>query len=286
MNFRILGAVARETSPGQSHETQPLLRWAGSKKRQFNALKHLFPRSFETYIEPFAGSASFLFRLSPRRAKINDINADLYDFYREVKINPLRLYRAFLRIPRTAHRYYEIRTAFNSLERGRKRVTYFYFLNRNCFNGIYRINGSGQFNVPFSDQRVSPYPTLQQFIESCEVIRKAKVYNMDFEAFCRTSVSHGDFVYLDPPYYRTGSRIFNEYGFPIFTLDDFDRLDKTLRRLDRVGALFLLSLPRTREAISLAQSWHSTIRFVRRTVAGNPIARRKQAELMIFNYDK
>jgi DNA adenine methylase len=137
-------------------EAQPLLRWAGSKKRQFHTLKEYFPARFETYAEPFAGSAAFLFRIGPPKAKINDINSDLYDFYRYAQRAPRELYSAFRKIPRTAKTYYRIREEFNSLTRGELRTQYFYFLNRNCFNGIYRVNREGAFNVPFSDDRVSP----------------------------------------------------------------------------------------------------------------------------------
>src|ERR1041385_6324787 len=217
------------------NDSQPLLRWAGSKKRQFNSFKEYFPDDFETYAEPFAGSAAFLFRIGPRKAKISDINTDLFDFYHYVKQSPKELYSEFLKIPRNAETYYRIRTEFNSLPRGRTRTQYFYFLNRNCFNGIYRVNRQGAFNVPFSDDRVSPYLDVEEFERSCQVIARTKLYNKDFEPFCRNSISTGDFVFLDPPYYRIGSRIFNEYGISEFVPADFVRLTKLLNYLDRVG---------------------------------------------------
>jgi DNA adenine methylase len=267
-------------------ESQPLLRWAGSKKRQFNSFKEYFPAHFETYAEPFAGSAAFLFRIGPRKAKISDINADLFDFYRYVKQSPKELYSEFRKIPRTAETYYRVRTKFNSLPRGRTRTQYFYFLNRNCFNGIYRVNRRGAFNVPFSDDRVSPYLDADEFERSCQIIARTKLYNKDFEPFCRASISTGDFVFLDPPYYRLGSRIFNEYGVSEFVPADFARLSELLDHLDRVGAKFLLSFPRTRESIALARHWNLAQRYVRRTIAGDASARRKQVEMLIFNYDQ
>lgn len=265
---------------------QPLLRWAGSKKRQFNVLSSYFPDCFATYVEPFAGSASFLFRMGPQNAKINDINFDLYDFYRYAQTSPKELYASFLRIPRTPDAYYTVRAKFNLAERSLKRAVYFYFLNRNCFNGIYRVNQSGAFNVPFSDDRVSPYLTTDEFDQSCQTLNRAQIHCADFEKFCRECVLAGDFVYLDPPYYRDGTRIFNEYGTSTFATSDFQRLGKLLNDLNRIGAKFLLSFPRTRESITLAKQWHSAIRYVRRTIAGDLNARRKQAEMLIFNYDK
>ena len=277
-----MGGISRD----HNVEAQPLLRWAGSKKRQFQTLKEYFPNKFETYAEPFAGSAAFLFRIGPPKAKISDINADLYDFYSYVQRSPNELYSAFRKIPRTAESYYSIRETFNSLARGKLRSQCFYFLNRNCFNGIYRVNQQGAFNVPFSDDRVSPYLEAEEFERSCEIIARTKLFNKDFEPFCRKSISTGDFVFLDPPYYRLGSRIFNEYGVSEFVSEDFERLSRLLGHLDRVGAKFLLSFPRTRESIALARHWNLAQRYVRRTIAGNTAARRKQIEMLIFNYDQ
>jgi DNA adenine methylase len=264
----------------------PLLRWAGSKKRQFEEFRTLFPTSFDSYVEPFAGSAAFVFRLRPHKSKINDINSDLCDFYVWAQKEPEKLYSSFIKIRRSPSVYYEVRKKFNSLPRGFSRSVYFYFLNRNCFNGIYRTNKAGQFNVPFSNSRVSPYLGRDEFINSIEALQNCKIHNKDFEAFCRSFVSHGDFVFLDPPYYRDGSRIFNEYGASVFDSEDFCRLSGLLKHLDGIGARFLLSFPRTRESILLSKSWYSEIRYVRRTVAGNPEARRKQSEMLIFNYVK
>jgi DNA adenine methylase len=235
-----MGGINREPNA----EAQPLLRWAGSKKRQFQTLKEYFPDQFETYAEPFAGSAAFLFRMGPPKAKISDINADLYDFYSYVQRSPNELYGAFRKIPRTAESYYRVRKKFNSLARGKLRTQYFYFLNRNCFNGIYRVNQQGAFNVPFSDNRVSPYLDAEEFERSCEIIARTKLFNKDFEPFCRKSISTGDFVFLDPPYYRLGSRIFNEYGVSEFVSEDFERLSRLLDHA--FGMLHALNPPSER----------------------------------------
>jgi DNA adenine methylase len=274
----------RTAAVGIARSSPPLLRWAGSKKRQFSEYEKFFPRAFDTYVEPFAGSASFLFRLRPEKSKINDINSDLCDFYRYARARPRKLYADFVKIRRSASVYYDTRQQLSGLARGFKRAVYFYFLNRNCFNGIYRTNKFGNFNVPFSDSRVSPYLTLDEFQASTDAIRNCKISNDDFEIFCRRSVGCDDFVFLDPPYYRDGSRIFNEYGASVFAHGDFQRLAHLLCYLDEIGARFLLSFPRTRETISLERSWNSTTRYVRRTIAGNPEARRKQSEMLIFNY--
>jgi DNA adenine methylase len=195
-----------------------------------------------------------------------------------------KLYLEFARLKRTQENYYKIRANFNALPRGFKKTVYFYFLNRNCFNGIYRVNKQGEFNVPFSDSRVSPYLTLEEFRHSCDIISRSRIYNIDFEQFCLRKIKSNDFVYLDPPYYREGHRVFNEYDLVSFGPEDFERLDRVLQHLDKIGAKFLLSFPRTGDAIRLSQAWDSTTFTVRRTVAGDPQARGRQMEMLIFNY--
>jgi DNA adenine methylase len=264
----------------------PLLRWAGSKKRQFRKLEPFFPLEFKSYVEPFAGSAAFFFGLRPASAHLNDLNRDVTDFYKRARKDPSDFFRDFSRLRRTRTNYYRIREEFNSEKDRDRRAVLFYFLNRNCFNGIYRTNKNGEFNVPFSDDRVSPYLTESQFVNSAEQLRRARICNLDFEAFCRKFVGRGDFVYLDPPYYREGHRVFNEYSKTPFSPTDFKRLISTLQHIDRIGAKFLLTFPATSEIATIGKIWYSKRRRVRRTVAGDPAMRRIQNEMLISNYER
>jgi DNA adenine methylase len=266
-------------------EVLPLLRWAGSKKRQFSSLKHYFPCHYKCYVEPFAGSAAFFFRMGPSRARLNDINKNVIEFYREVQIEPIDFYRKFRKLLRNRRNYYLVREEFKALKQSRKKSIYFYYLNRNCFNGIYRTNKAGEFNVPFSNDRVSPYLDEQQFLESTLRLSKADITNLDFEELCNNFAKKDDFFYLDPPYYREGCRIFNEYNARPFQQDDIARLSLTLETLQRKGANFLLSFARTKEAETLAARWNSQAKRVTRSIAGNPNKRRQQVELLIYNYD-
>jgi DNA adenine methylase len=272
-----------EGNPGR---VLPLLRWAGSKKRQFNKLQPFFPEQFRSYIEPFAGSAAFFFGLQPARACLNDLNRDVTEFYKRVRKNPSGFFRRFSRLTRSRDEYYRIRDQFNSEQDRDRRAVLFYYLNRNCFNGIYRTNKLGEFNVPFSDDRVSPYLAKSEFINSAEQLVRARIFNLDFEVFCKEAVAKGDFVYLDPPYYREGHRVFNEYSKTPFSPADFKRLIATLTHIDRVGAKFLLTFPATSDIEVLGRAWHSKRRRVRRTVAGNPAMRKVQNEMLISNYER
>jgi DNA adenine methylase len=116
-------------------------------------------------------------------------------------------------------------------------------------------------------------------------LKNAKITNLDFEQFCDENVSTGDFVYLDPPYFKQGQRIFNEYNAFPFLDDDFTRLERTLKFLDRRGAAFLLTFANTDRSTALSRKWGSKFQKVTRTIAGNPEKRAKQTEVLIFNYD-
>ena len=263
----------------------PLLRWAGSKKRQFNKLKPLFPEQFKSYVEPFAGSAAFFFGLQPAKARLNDLNRDVTDFYKKARSDPSGFFLAFSRLERSRSFYYRVREEFNIEKDRNRRAVLFYYLNRNCFNGIYRTNKSGEFNVPFSDTRVSPYLTKNQFVTSVAKLRSVQIRNLDFEEFCKDSVERGDFVYLDPPYYKEGRRVFNEYSKSPFSPTDFKRLTNTLRYIDRIGAKFLLTFPATDDVAAMGKIWHSKRLRVRRTVAGDSAMRKTQNEMLISNYE-
>lgn len=264
----------------------PLLRWAGSKKRQFSTYHAFFPRTYGTYIEPFAGSAAFFFRIQPARARLNDINPNVIDFYARVKRDPSSFYDVFRSIRRSENGYYKARTRFNEITPSDEKAVLFYFLNRNCFNGIFRLNKCGEFNVPYANAKVSPYLSKPEFIESAKLLRRASIKRMDFETFCERYASRGDFVYLDPPYYVDSQRIFNEYNSRPFDANDLVRLFSLLRRLDRSGAKFLLSFPKSKQTLALAKEWNSFELSVFRTVAGNAEMRRPQSEMLIFNYDQ
>lgn len=261
----------------------PLLRWAGSKKRQFASISKFFPSTYTRYAEPFAGSAAFAFCLGTKNAILNDINLDLTSFYKDVTNDPVLFYRKFLEIPRGESNYYEIRSKFNSEKERTDRSILFYYLNRNCFNGIHRLNKRGEFNVPFSSSRVSSYLSEEQFLRSVEVVRSATVHCLDFEDFCDRNLGEGDFVFIDPPYY-SADRIFNEYNTKAFDREDFGRLERLLVRLNDKGTRFLLSFPEVPESEELASHWSSSCVPVRRTIASDPSKRRVSTELLIHNY--
>lgn len=266
-------------------ECNPILRWAGSKKRSLSEIAKFVPSYHGKYVELFSGSACIYFRLCGTEAVIADANPDLMQFYTVARAKPRKLYDAFASIPRTETAYYKARDRFNATTVTEEKAALFLYLNRNCFNGIYRTNLSGKFNVPFARDRVPAYQEYDEFRRSCTKLRSAEIVCSDFEKTARRQIGRGDFVYLDPPYYVPDVRTFREYSAEHFGEVDFIRLKRTLRSIDNVGAKFLLSYPDCKLARQLADHWNSFRITTFRSVAAQTSSRRRKRELLIANYD-
>jgi DNA adenine methylase len=270
---------------GQSGEVRPPLRWAGSKRRLLPTILNALPQKYTSFCEPFVGSGSLFFRIQPKNTYLNDLNSELMNFYSVLGVNPELLYADLLSIPRTKEAYLLTRSALHATADRHRRAVYFFFLNRNCFNGIYRTNKSGQFNVPFSASRTGEYPSLEEVQRAGNAVQlNASLTTMDFEAFIRQRAVRGAFFYIDPPYFMPRKRIFSEYQKLAFDHEDVERLFDQLEHLERKGCFFLLSYPDCSRARKLSKNWTVRCATVYRSVAGGLKHRRSQRELLISNY--
>jgi len=235
------------------------------------------------YIEPFVGSACLFFRLQPERAILSDINGHLVRTYRTVRHSPDAVAESLRRYQKGREAYLQVRATspwgLNSVERAAR----FIFLNRYCFNGLYRTNSRGRFNVPFAAARTGPLPDGKHLREAADALKVAKLQNTDFEEVI-AEAAEGDFVYLDPPYAVGNRRLFRQYDPASFGLDDLDRLARQLRRLHENGAKFLLSYAICKEAEEHFAEWTSVRVYVQRNISGFAKHRRRAGELLISNY--
>jgi DNA adenine methylase len=274
-------------SATENEPVEPFFRWAGSKRKLLSRLKpYWHPQRHLRYIEPFAGSACLFFALQPDRAILGDANHDLIETYRVVKADPERLFNRLAHIPRDSDTYYRWREKDVPADDNATRALRFLYLNRNCFNGIYRTNTDGMFNVPFGGKAGKPVGRLRRadFLRAAARLKKARFTAGDF-AKTLAYAEKGDFVYLDPPFAVSSRRVFTEYGEKTFQTSDVKRLAKELRRLDRIGAEFLVSYADCAEARKLAADWHAVKLFVRRNVAGFSDHRRRAGEWLISNFE-
>lgn len=177
---------------------QPILRWAGSKKKLLPVLTQAVPSGFSRYVEAFAGSAVFFLKINPPKAILNDLNTDLIEMYEMVRRYPKAIWEGVMALDNSPEFYYELRAKDPTTLTKKERAIRFIYLNRFCFNGVYRTNLKGMFNVPrgSGDLSIPPYSVFQQFAKR---LQQVELTHDDFEQVL-SKTGKGDFVYLDPPY--------------------------------------------------------------------------------------
>jgi DNA adenine methylase len=260
---------------------KPILRWAGSKRKLLPLLLDCVPE-FERYVEPFAGSACLFFALAPTEAVLGDFNGELINAYRVLKRDGLTLARRVRSMPTSKSHYYELRD--KAFDRSFDRAVRFLYLNHFCFNGVYRTNQKGRFNVP-RGSKFGRVPSIRDFERCSEALGKAILRRADFET-CVADVKATDFVYLDPPYAARRRRERGEYGYGGFGLQDVSRLVEALCRIDSRGAKFLLSFIENSDLeLAARPHWRKRVILVRRHVAGFHEDRHRVREVLLANYE-
>lgn len=262
-----------------------VIRWAGSKRLLLQRLSLYWPTSAARYVEPFAGSAALFFYLQPSKSLLGDTNFELINALRVLRKSPDILHATLVATPLNSTKYYEIRRIDPSSLSSFDRAARFFYLNRNCFNGIYRTNSQGQFNVPFgATKKRSGIPSIENFRRCAIQLKNATILHTDYSNLLKRA-EKGDFFYLDPPYAVSNRRVFREYSSAEFSLDDFRNLSAQLRSLHNLGVHFVLSYADCIEARQLSKHWNVRRVRVRRHIAGFSSSRRNAFELLISNID-
>jgi len=261
---------------------KPFLRWAGSKAQLLPAIKQYWRPQFSRYVEPFCGSACLFFSIHPQAALLSDLNDELICTLAQVQVSSDVIVECLRRMKTDEKTYYQIRAIDPYSLSPNERAARFIYLNTLCFNGLYRTNRSGKFNVPYGSRtRKNPFdPVILR--EAARLLGKATLETADFEAVV-DQTKKGDFLYLDPPYSTGDRRIFTEYGKNVFTEADLARLIDSLHRATDRGVRFVLSYADVPEIQSLRQVWPSIEVNARRNIAGFAEARRSVKEVLITN---
>ncbi|TWA92234.1 DNA adenine methylase [Bradyrhizobium stylosanthis] len=261
------------------------IRWAGSKRALLPILKRYWvdDRSGK-YIEPFCGSACLYFDLEPSRAILGDINSELITAYKVLRKSPSKVVELLSAYPINRDYYYELRALKAETLSEIEQTARFLFLNRLCFNGIYRTNLSGQFNVPFGKPKREVQFDFDALAKASTLLKRASLQNSDF-ALVLDQAQKGDFVYLDPPYAVAKRRVFSQYYPESFAEQDLQRLRACLKKLDRRGVHFVVSYADSREGRELVAGWKCRRVRTRRNVAGFADNRRNAYELMATNQE-
>lgn len=218
----------------------PPLKWAGGKRWFVRNHLSLFPADYDTYFEPFFGGGAVLFSLLPERATISDANLDLIRTYRAIQFNFEGVEKA-LKLHAKKHNdeyFYALRS--KRPDDPVELAAWFLYLNRTCYNGLYRVNKKGQFNVPRGTKDTVLLPSdnfeaVAKALDGCEILYS------DFEPVIDKSKG-GDFVFLDPPYtVKHNNNGFIKYNENLFSWEDQVRLAKAVARAERRGVKLLVS---------------------------------------------
>jgi DNA adenine methylase len=261
---------------------KPILRWAGSKKKLLPILLKSVPKEFNLYIEPFCGSLNLFLALRPEKALLSDINHELIDFYKTLTLRPYKISELVHGMPTSEDFYYRLRSINPETLSKDQKATRFFYLNRYCFNGVFRTNRSGQFNVP-RGTHTGGIPKIEEIIKFRNLIKFAEFEVSDFESKL-ASAQKNDFVYLDPPYMTATTKDRGEYGVHSFKHEDLNRLINSCHEASSRGAKLLLSYSECDELISAFGDWHITYIDVHRSISGFNKGRGTVKEVLISNF--
>lgn len=278
--------------PGPGPEPAPFVKWAGGKRQLLWLLCARAPARYGRYFEPFVGAGALLFALRPERACVCDANAQLVNCYRQLKADPRAVasaIQAFDAVPCCRERYLALRASYNEkLQAGGldcECAALFIWLNRHCFNGLYRVNGKGLFNVPWNGRVKGPTASAGRLEATGRWLREADVGLAcgDFEQACE-GAGAGDFVYFDPPYVPLSkSASFTRYARQDFGEADQERLAALFARLDARGAKLLLSNSDAPLVRRLYRHWRIEAVDARRSICRDA-AKRTGRELLVANF--
>lgn len=227
---------------------EPFVKWAGGKRQLLSQIKERMPEKYNNYYEPFIGGGAVIFELLPANALINDINKALINAYKQIRNVPGAFLEAVNRFDEEMwddgkEYYYALRERYNvklmKAEYDVELAALFVFINKHCFNGLYRVNGKGCFNVPYNNSRRAS--VNEKAIRGIsEYLQGVTIMDGDFEAACRNA-KEGDFVFIDSPYAPLNPTSFESYTKEGFDIDSHKRLAKLFHKLTARGCYCMLT---------------------------------------------
>jgi DNA adenine methylase len=274
----------------RQRRAKPVLRWAGGKSRLVHYILDYLPNGFHRYLEPMVGGGALFFWISPPNSILSDVNPELINFYEVLRDNGENLINALLRLRASRQLYYRLRSA--RTRHPFERAVRFAYLNRLCWNGLYRVNRLGRFNVPIGDRLPSRLWHRTDLEQAAQALKATKLMSGDF-AQALVLARSGDFVFLDPPYPRGSGSVpdrcdplgFSRYSSSNFSAADHKRLSHTIQELsNRDVKVMLLLADDSRITRCYSNSlWKHTI-FSKSLISCRGESRRQVRELILCNY--
>ena len=275
-------------------KAKPFVKWAGGKRQIIDKLLKHIPLDYNTYYEPFVGGGALLFELSPKNAVINDSNKELMNVYKMISTD--KGYESVVKLLNTYEKkhdekfFYQIRNLDKDKDKYLKltdaeRAARTIYLNKTCFNGLYRVNSKGEFNVPFNKKlKVNTYDSENMILAYVYFqANNVKMLSVDFEEAVKDA-QKGDFIYFDPPYDSENDKTFNSYTEDGFGKEEQRRLAKVYKELSDRGCYVMLSNHNTTLVNELYKDFNINVITAKRNINSKGNKRGKVEEVIITNY--
>ncbi|WP_347994204.1 Dam family site-specific DNA-(adenine-N6)-methyltransferase [uncultured Eubacterium sp.] len=270
----------------------PFVKWAGGKRQLLSKIKERMPEQYNDYYEPFVGGGAVVLELQPENAVINDINKSLINAYMQIANNPDEFLDAVNMLDNEMwddgkEYYYSIREHYNDKlmreEFDIELAALFVFINKHCFNGLYRVNGKGLFNVPYNKSRKASVDK-KAIVETSKYLRSINIINGDFENACRNAQA-GDFVFIDSPYAPLKPTSFESYTKEGFDVESHRRLANLFDELSERGCYCMLTNHNTEFINELYDNKGYSIDVVSvKRMINSDASNRVGEEVIIYNY--
>ena len=273
-------------------KTQPFVKWAGGERQLLPAITDRLPQNWDSYFEPFIGGGAVLFDLQPEHAVINDINEALVNLYKQVQSSVETLMievdtidQGLASASDPKEYYYSVRARYNAfLSEGTHNLSsaaLLLFLNKHCFNGLYRVNAKGLFNVPYNGSSAVSY-SKENLIAASKYLSSVTILRGDFEAAC-AEAKKGDFVFFDSPYAPLNPTSFEAYTKEGFSREEHIRLSNLFKELTERGCHCMLTNHNTPFIRDLYQEFTVEEVQVRRSI-NSDASKRTGTEVIVRNY--
>lgn len=260
---------------------KPFLKWPGGKRWLAPKLVPLIADTFEKYIEPFLGGGAFLFALEPKRAMAADINNDLIICYKAIKKDPERVYQVYQKLQPEKEEYYRIRDEWNP-ESHHEHAARLIYLLHNSWNGLYRVNKHGKFNVPFRQRERKTQISLNSLVQTQKILTHVMLSCRDFSGVINKA-RKGDLIFADPPYFMDNKETFGKYSSVLFKEQEQAKLARSLFDAEHRGATWLLTNGCIKQVLNYYGD-HDTFVLPRASViAADPKARRQIEEFVVIS---
>lgn len=277
---QVLRGIADEQKPlHRTIQAKPFLKWVGGKRSILPTLLERMPKDYTSYNELFIGGGALFFAVQPKNALISDINFHLIITYVAVRDDVERLIEN-LKVHNKKHNkeyFLKARKRLPFEKDNTKLASLFIYLNKTCFNGLYRVNKSGEFNVPMGDYKAPPILDEENLRSASALLQGVKIHQQSFD---RVKPKKGGFYYIDPPYHET----YSQYDGSGFGDKKHEELAKFCKEIDKIGGYFMVSNSDTDLVRTLYKGYTIEEVSASRSVSCKAHQRGKQNELLIRNY--